>query len=82
VQRYVHDNFGAALIDVEIGAVVVVFVANSSNSRPTDAVQDSISIGKEICLGGIGSKFKRMEAATALKTLDIGLPRSELHFRL
>jgi hypothetical protein len=77
MQRDEPDNFDTASINVELGVVVVVLAANLSNSRPTDAIQDSDFTGEVVRLnedGGMGSKFEKMGAASALKTLDIGLP--------
>jgi uncharacterized spore protein YtfJ len=49
-QRDVPHNFGTGSGAGEIGNPVVVLVANSNNSRSTNVVLNTSSIGLAICL--------------------------------
>ena len=81
VQRDVHDNFGTMSRDAKLGVGVVVLAANPSNSRPIIAVQGDDSTSKAVRFNkGRDLEFRseRMGVASALKILDIGLPKSKL----
>jgi hypothetical protein len=75
------NNFVTRLRANEVGAKVVIFAANSSSSRFTNAVIHSDSTRLVVCFnegGDLGSMIEKMEAPGGSRMLDIGLPRLEL----
>lgn len=75
------NNFVTRLRTSKVGAKIVIFVANSSNSRFTDAIihNDSTCLAVFLNKGGdLGSRIEKMEALNGSRILDTGMPRLEL----